>query len=274
MQNGGVDASLEYTQNINDFMIQGRANFTFNRNKKLYDDKPTPVWAYREDVGVPLYQQRGLVAMGLFESEEEVNNSPRQFGGAKPGDIKYKDINGDGIIDTNDEIAIGRTHIPEINYGFGLSMGWRGFDLSFFFSGVGNVTRIIQGGAIWGVGGNIEALGGFFAEVAENRWRPDNPDPNAKYPRMYMAPSQNNTQPSTFFQRDMSFLRLKNAEFGYTIPKNLTKKIGLSTMRLYIQGLNLLTLSKFKMWDPELDTNSGMAYPNMTVVNFGLNVNL
>lgn len=89
-----------------------------------------------------------------------------------------------------------------------------------------------------------------------------------------MAPSQNNTQPSTFFQRDMSFLRLKNAEFGYTIPKNLTKKIGLSTMRLYIQGLNLLTLSKFKMWDPELDTNSGMAYPNMTVVNFGLNVNL
>ena len=274
MQNGGVDASLEYTQNINDFMIQGRANFTFNRNKKLYDDKPTPVWAYREDVGVPLYQQRGLVAMGLFESEEEVNNSPRQFGGAKPGDIKYKDINGDGIIDTNDEIAIGRTHIPEINYGFGLSMGWRGFDLSFFFSGVGNVTRIIQGGAIWGVGGNIEALGGFFSYVAENRWRPDNPDPNAKYPRMYMAPSQNNTQPSTFFQRDMSFLRLKNAEFGYTIPKNLTKKIGLSTMRLYIQGLNLLTLSKFKMWDPELDTNSGMAYPNMTVVNFGLNVNL
>lgn len=274
MQNGGIDASLEYTQNINDFMIQGRANFTFNRNKKLYDDAPTPVWPYREDVGVPLYQQRGLVALGLFESEEEVENSPRQFGGAKPGDIKYKDINGDGIIDTNDEIAIGRTHIPEINYGFGLTMGWKGFDLSFFFSGVGNVTRIMQGGAIWGQGGNIMALGGFFADVAEKRWRLDNPNPNAEYPRMYTAPSQNNTQPSTFYQRNMSFLRLKNAEFGYTIPKELTKKIGLSTMRFYVQGLNLLTFSKFKLWDPELDTNSGMAYPNMTVVNFGLNVNL
>lgn len=274
MQNGGIDASLEYTQNINDFTIQGRANFTFNRNKKLYDDAPTPVWAYREDVGVPLYQQRGLVALGLFESEEEVQNSPGQFGGAKPGDIKYKDINGDNIIDTNDEIAIGRTHIPEINYGFGVTMGWKGFDLSFFFSGVGNVTRIMQGGAIWGQGGNIMALGGFFADVAEKRWRLDNPNPNAEYPRMYTAPSQNNTQRSTFYQRDMSFLRLKNAELGYTIPKSLTKKIGLSTMRFYMQGLNLLTFSKFKLWDPELDTNSGMAYPNMTVVNFGLNVNI
>lgn len=274
MMNGGVDASLEYNQTIGDFMIQGRANFTFNRNKKLYDDAPTPVWAYREDVGVPFGQDRGLIALGLFESEEEIQNSPRQFGGVKPGDIKYKDINGDRIIDSNDEIAIGRTKYPEFNYGFGVTMGWKGFDLSLFFSGVGHVTRFIGGSAIYGQAGNILPLGGFFAEVAEGRWTLDNPDPHAKYPRMYMSPSENNRRNSTFYQRDMSFLRLKNAEFGYTIPKNITNKAGLSTVRLYVQGLNLLTFSKFKMWDPELDTTSGMSYPNMTVVNFGLNVNL
>ena len=272
----GFDGHFAYKQKINRVNLTVRGNFTYSKNEILEKDEENTVYPYQTEAGYRVNQAKGLIALGLFKDYDDIRNSPQQtaWGKVQPGDIKYKDINGDGIIDTNDEIAIGRTHIPEINYGFGLSMGWRGFDLSFFFSGVGNVTRIIQGGAIWGVGGNIEALGGFFAEVAENRWRPDNPDPNAKYPRMYMAPSQNNTQPSTFFQRDMSFLRLKNAEFGYTIPKNLTKKIGLSTMRLYIQGLNLLTLSKFKMWDPELDTNSGMAYPNMTVVNFGLNVNL
>lgn len=280
MKNQGIDASLEYNQQINEFTIQARANFTFNRNKKLYDDKPTPVWAYQEDAGLPYLQQKGLIALGLFESEEDIATSPKQnFGTVRPGDIKYKDINGDGVIDAYDKVAIGRTDVPEINYGFGASIGWRGFDLSLFFQGVGNVTNFISGSPIYGQSGNILVLGQIYSDVADNRWSLSNPDPNAKYPRLSMALNENNRQNSTYNQRDMSFLRLKNAEFGYTVPRKITSRIGLSTVRFYIQGLNLLTFSKFNLWDPEIsegfdNANYGKKYPQMRVVNFGLNVNI
>lgn len=280
MKNQGIDASLEYNQQINEFTIQARANFTFNRNKKLYDDKPTPVWAYQEDAGLPYLQQKGLIALGLFESEEDIATSPKQnFGTVRPGDIKYKDINGDGVIDAYDKVAIGRTDVPEINYGFGASIGWRGFDLSLFFQGVGNVTNFISGSPIYGQSGNILVLGQIYSDVADNRWSLSNPDPSAKYPRLSMALNENNRQNSTYNQRDMSFLRLKNAEFGYTVPRKITSRIGLSTVRFYIQGLNLLTFSKFKLWDPEIsegfdNANYGKKYPQMRVVNFGLNVNI
>lgn len=275
MKNQGIDASLEYTETLNDFLIQGRANFTFNRNKKLYDDRPTPVWAYQAEAGTPFLQQRGLVALGLFESEEDIANSPTQlFGDVRPGDIKYKDINGDGAVDTYDMVPIGRTHIPEMTYGFGVSMKYKGFDLSGFFQGVGNVTRIIGAEPIFGPSGNILVAGQLFSEVADMRWTPRNPDPNARYPRMSLAYNENNRHASTYYQRNMSYLRLKNAEIGYTLPKRLVQKARFSTVRFYIQTVNLFTFSKFKMWDPELDTNYGAIYPQMKVVNFGLNINI
>lgn len=273
MQNQGVDASLEYAQAFNEFSIQGRANFTYNRNKKLYDDTPTPVWAYQQQVGKPLSQQMGLIALGLFESEEDIANSPVQkFGTVRPGDVKYRDINGDAVVDAYDVVAIGLNHIPEINYGFGLSMGYKGLDLSVFFHGVDNVTRVISGSPLRGEMGSILQNGQIYAEVADNRWSISNPNPNALYPRMSASYNENNLQSSTFFQRDMSFLRLKNAEIGYELPKSLTQNFGLSTVRLYCQGVNLLTMSKFKMWDPELGTNYGNIYPQMRVVSFGLNI--
>ena len=126
--------SLEYeTQIDQDWYISARGNFIFNRNKRLYDDAPTPMWTYRSNAGFPQGQLRGLIAMGLFESEEDLANSPQQtFGETRVGDIKYRDINSDGIIDDNDEVAIGYTTIPEINYGFGVSTRWRNFDVSVF----------------------------------------------------------------------------------------------------------------------------------------------
>lgn len=273
MQNRGVDASLEYSQNIGDFIIQGRGNFTYNRNKKLYDDKPTPVWPYQAETGKPHQQQQGLIALGLFESREDIANSPEQkFGDVRPGDIKYKDINGDGIIDAYDVVAIGKTHIPEINYGFGTSMSWKGIDLSLFFHGVENVTRVIGGGPLYGHSGNILVYGQIYEEVAEKRWKPSNPNPNAEYPRLSMVQNTNNARSSTFFQRDMSFLRLKHSEIGYTFPKDFTEKLGSSSVRLYMQAVNLFTRSSFKLWDPELGTNYGGIYPQMRTLNFGLNV--
>lgn len=273
MQNQGVDASLEYSHNTENVTMRVRGNFTYNRNKKLYDDRPTPIWAYQTEVDQRLYQQRGLVAMGLFQSEDEIASSPAQkFSTVKPGDIKYKDINGDGVIDSYDYIAIGDTHIPEVNYGFGASVGYKGFDLSVFFHGVDNVTRIIGGGPLYGQSGNILVYGQIYSDVADKRWSIRNPDPNAEYPRLSMVENRNNTQSSTYWQRDMSFLRLKNLEFGYNLPSKWTDPIKMSSIRLYIQGQNVFTFSKFKLWDPELGTSYGGIYPQMRVFNFGLNV--
>ncbi|MBN2660146.1 MAG: SusC/RagA family TonB-linked outer membrane protein, partial [Tannerellaceae bacterium] len=214
--------------------------------------------------------------LGLFESEADIANSPKQTfnDSLVPGDIKYKDINGDGMINDYDRVAVGYTTIPEINYGFGVSAGWKGIDLSVFFQGVDNVSRFIGGSSIYGQLGSILVNGQIFSDVADKRWTLENPDPNAEYPRLSMLDRPNNKQQSTYWLRDMSFVRLKNAEIGYTIPKRITQKIGSSTVRVYIQGVNLLTFSKFKLWDPELATGNGGIYPQMRTVCFGLNINL
>ena len=275
MRNQGFDMSLEFDKNINkDLWISARGNFTYNRTKKLYDDKPDQIWKYQNKAGFANNQQFGLIAEGLFESEEDIANSPKQdFGTVRVGDIKYRDINGDGVVNTFDQVAIGYTTVPEINYGFGVSLGWKGLDVSVFFSGVGHVTRIIGGYNLYGGASNYIRQGQIFADVAENRWSLANPDPNAKYPRMSTTRMENNLQKSTYWQRDMSFLRLKNAEIGYTLPKAWTKKAGLSTVRFYLQGVNLLTFSDFDLWDPELEADYGNQYPTVRTVTLGVNLN-
>ena len=275
MKNQGYDMTLEYDHTFaGGFFLSARANYSFNRNKILYNDLPDQVWKYQNTAGFAFQQQRGLIAEGLFESEDEIAAWPTQkFGTVRPGDIKYRDVNGDGVVDTFDKVAIGYTTIPEINYGFGLSIGWKGFDASVFFSGAAHVTRIISGNNLFGATADIKYEGQIFADVARNHWRPDNPDANAPYPRLALENITNNQQASTFWQKDMSFLRLKNAEIGYTLPKNISGKIGLSTTRIYLQGVNLLTFSRFKLWDPELATANGSAYPNIKSYSIGVNIN-
>ena len=274
MRNQGFDISAEYNKQFGEWFVSARGNFTYNRNRKEYDDKPTPIWPYQSEAGFAYLQQRGFIALGLFESEDDIANSPTQtFGSVRPGDIKYKDINGDNIIDAYDKVAIGYSYIPEINYGFGASASWRGIDASIFFQGVGHITRQLGGASFYGASENIWDKGQIYAEVADNRWTVENPDPNAMYPRMGVTKPENNQQASTYWQRDCSFIRLKNAEVGYTFPKRWYKSAGISAIRLYAQGNNLLTFSKFKLWDPELETANGDRYPQMRTVAVGLNVN-
>lgn len=275
MKNQGFDMSLEFDHSFNkDFSISARGNFTYNRNKKLYDDKPDQIWKYQNLAGFANNQQFGLIAEGLFESEEDIANWPKQdFGTVRPGDIKYRDVNGDGVVNTFDKVAIGYTLVPEINYGFGASVKWKGIDVSVFFSGVGHVTRIIQGQNLFGASSTILRMGQIFEDVAKNRWTLDNQNPNAPYPRLSLNKVDNNQQLSTYWQRDMSFLRLKDAEIGYTLPESMTKKWGLSKIRFYIQGKNLITFSDFKLWDPEVNANYGNVYPLIRTFAIGANVN-
>ena len=275
MQNSGFDMTLEYDHTFPiGLLVSARANYSFNRNKILYNDQPDQIWKYQNTAGFAFQQQFGLIAEGLFKDEAEIAEWPTQkFGSVSPGDIKYRDINGDGVVDTYDKVAIGYTVVPEINYGFGVSLGYKGFDASVFFSGVGHVTRIITGNNLFGATADIKYEGQIFADVARNRWTPENPDVNAPYPRLALENVTNNQQASTFWQKDMSFMRLKNAELGYTLPRKLTGKIHMSTARIYIQGVNLLTFSKFKLWDPELATANGSAYPNIRSFSIGINLN-
>ena len=274
MQNQGVDMGLQYEQKFGDLYLSARGNFTFNRNKRLYDDQAPLDWTYQNLTGFAQGQQRGLIAEGLFESQDDIDTWPKQtFSPVRPGDIKYRDINGDGVVNTFDAVAIGYTTIPEINYGFGVSVGWKGFDASIFFQGVDHVTRIISGFNLFGASSQIEKLGQIYEDVALNRWTLSNQNPDAPYPRLSLNKVENNQQASTYWLRDMSFLRLKNAEIGYTIPKKLSKKVGLSTVRIYAQGVNLLTFSKFKLWDPELNASYGNVYPTMRTVTFGAQLN-
>ena len=275
MQNSGFDTSgqFEYTF-ANGLNISMRGNYTFNRNKRVYDDKPSQVWAYQNTAGFANGQQRGLIAEGLFMSEAEIAAWPTQtFGSVAPGDIKYRDINGDGQVDAYDVVSIGYTSVPEINYGFGLSLGWKGIDASVFFSGMAHVTRIIGGYNLYGgAATNVKVQGQIFADVAEKSWSVTH-TADAEYPRFATETPANNLRASTFWQKDMSFLRLKNAELGYTLPKKMTERAGLSAVRVYMQGVNLLTFSKFKLWDPELSSSYGNVYPLTRNVSLGLNLN-
>ncbi|MGM9738205.1 MAG: SusC/RagA family TonB-linked outer membrane protein [Candidatus Cryptobacteroides sp.] len=272
--NRGVDSQIEVNRKFGHFNVSLRGNFTYSRSEMVNDAKPVWNYAYREWKGRPIDQQMGLIAEGLFRSQEEIDNSPVQtYGTVRVGDIRYRDLNNDGVINKNDITSIGRTQIPEITYGFGASLQWKSLDVSFLFQGVANTTIQLSGYAIHPFSANQHATSGFYKYIYDNCWRLDNQDPNAEFPRNDTFNNTNNEQASTFWQRDGSFLRLKNAMIGYTLPRACANKIRFDSIRFYLSGVNLLTFSKFKMYDPELGSGQGAGYPPTRVINFGINFN-
>lgn len=278
-KNRGVDVQVEGTKRLGEVKLSLRGNFTFSRSEVINNAQPKPVYDYLSEIGLPIDQQFGLIAEGLFQTEEEIANSPTPSGLVRVGDIKYKDTNEDGIINELDYVPIGRSWLPEINYGFGFTLQYRNFDLSALFQGVGNVTMFLNGAAVWPFSNNDIKVSNFYKYVYDNTWTLENPDFDAEFPRVGTIKSTNNTQyTSTFWQRDMSYLRLKNLTLGYTMPQRIMSKAHMSQMRIYVQGLNLLTFSKFKMFDPEIGAGSsssaagqGAVYPPSRMITLGLN---
>ena len=275
VKNKGFELQGEYLKNFSsDLSVSVRGNFIFARNILINDAAPTWNYAYRDRKGRPVGQQFGLIAEGLFSSEEEIANSPKPFEqGIRVGDIKYRDMNGDGVINNFDEVAIGHSWMPEINYGFGASVMYKQLDLSFLFQGVGQVTTMFGGQAMQPFSGTGPAAAGFFLDVYENRWRADNPNPNAKYPRPSAIENQNNGLRSNFWQSDASYIRLRNATLGYTVNKSLSNRLRMRQLRFYASGHNLLTFSKIKLFDPEIENSQGAGYPPTRIISFGLNAN-
>jgi tonB-linked outer membrane protein, susC/ragA family len=260
VKNKGVDLSLEYNHAFRpDILLSVRGNFTYAANELVEKDEPRQLFPYQSEIGLPLNMPYGLIAEGLFKDEADIENSPKQtYVQVKPGDIKYKDMNGDNVIDDFDMTYLGNPEVPQIVYGFGASLNYKKVDISLFFQGVAKTSIVMS---------SIHPFGEYqfnvYDFIAKDYWSETNPNPNAAYPRLSDASNTNNSARSDFWIRNGAFLRLKNAEIGFTHK----------FLRVYVSGTNLLTFSKFKYWDPEVGSGSGLSYPTLRVVNVGLQLN-
>ena len=240
-------------------------NYSFARNKIIEKPESPQAYDYLYATGRRVGQPFGYVALGLFQSEEEILESPSQFGvPLYPGDIKYMDVNGDGVIDTNDRYPIGFTDVPEMFYSFKFGFNYKRFDFSCLFQGAANVTYNFQTST------NIPFNNERSTPIVQwlDRWTPENRD--ASLPRIsYSRPGNNNYQTNTFWQNNGNYLRLKNLEVGYRLPENWVSVIGAENARFYVNGTNLLTWDHVPVYDPE---NTNARYPLMRVINFGVKV--
>lgn len=280
----GIDISVDYNKFFkNGLWTTLRGNFTYATNEiTLYDEPNYPDNEYyRSRVGYSFDQVWGYVAERLFVDDDEVANSPSQKFGDIPvaaGDIKYRDINGDGQITEADKIPIGYPTRPEINYGFGGTIGYKNFDFSFFFQGSARSSIFIDPASISpfvmksdpGYEGNQN---GLLRVIANDHWSEDNRNLYAFWPRLSDRINENNTQVSTWWMRNGAMLRLKSLEIGYNLPEKAARKIGMRQLRVYLNASNLFVISGFKLWDPEMGGN-GLGYPLQRVYNIGLTIGL
>jgi hypothetical protein len=259
-----------------------RGTFTYAKNEITEQDEPLGViGTNRSRTGHPIGQIFGLIDDGLFTDDDFVTNESGElelapgipkhtFAPVRPGDIKYKDINDDGVINSLDECPIGGTVDPQIVYGFGASILYKQIDFSFFFQGNGKTYRVIGGNNF--IPGSGDGSMGNIYDNYKDRWTVDNPSQDAFWPRLSSYNHANNTQSSTWWLKDMSMLRLKNIEIGYSFPKQTVLPNYIKSARIFLAGSNLLQFSKFKLWDPEIGFSNGLRYPIMKSASIGLEI--
>lgn len=280
----GFDGNFAYDQQLGQVHLTVRGNMTYSKSLIGDYDEENSVYPYQNQHGYRVGQVRGLIAEGLFKDYDDIRNSPKQeFGVVQPGDIKYKDVNGDGVVNGGDVCAIGATSTPNLIYGLGTSVQWKNFDFNLHFQGAGKSTFLIYGKCVYAFSEN--QWGNIFKGMLDDRWVDAetatqlgiaaNEDVNASYPRLSYGGNANNYQASTYWLRDGRYLRLKNLDFGYTLPKTLVNQMHINSLRFYVSGTNLLLLSKkFDTWDPESLQPRGEDYPITKAVTVGLQINL
>ena len=292
IENKGFDGTIEYNKRINkDWVIALRGNVTFNKDKWIQGELPEQKYEWMNQYGRNINGAKGYVAEGLF-TQAEIDDMARweslsaankaitpkpfasQFGTVKAGDIKYKDLNNDGQIDAYDQTYISRGDVPTTVYGFGFTVGWKDLSVGMMFQGVAGAERVLNGSSINPFNGG-GGSGNLYSNI-DDRWTEENPDQNAFYPRLSYGSettsSINNFQKSTWWVRNMNFLRLKTLQLSYNLPKPWVNKVHLKNAAVYVMGTNLFTLSRFKLWDPELNTDNGASYPNTTSYSVGINL--
>ena len=270
MKSWGVDGSLSYTQPFNkDTYLVFRTNLTLSKNKVLAFEEPTINYPYKTAVGYEIWIQRGLIAEGLFKDEEDIANSPvHSFSTVRPGDIKYRDVNGDGRINDDDMVPLKHNGDPGLNYGFAAEFNWKNWNINIFFEGLGMLSGFYGGSGYYPFAGG--ATGNVLSMVADqkNRWTPESisgdpatENPNARFPRLTYGHNANNNRASTFWMVDGDYLRLKNVQISYTMKNDFLERIGLQSATLSIIGDNLHVWDKVKLYDPAQFKDQGRKYP-------------
>ena len=259
--NKGFDFTVTYKDNIRDFKYSVSLNGGYAKNKIDFWDEAPGAPDYQRSTGHPMNTGLYYVADGVFVDDVEVNKFPH-WSGARSGDIIFKDVNGDGVIDANDRIRIDKSNVPSFTGGVNISMQYKGFDLSALFQAATGAVNYI----------NTESgeIGNFLQSFADGRWTPENP--NNQHPRTFNRGNEywasNN---NTYFLKKTDYLRLKNLQIGYSISQNINQKLGIQLLRFYVSGYNLLTYSPdYKDFDPEASAGSGQSYPLQRVVTAGL----
>jgi len=273
----GIDIAVDYQKRFaKDWWAQGRATFTYAVSKVLVNEEPIYTANNKNltHVGQSISAIYGLIAERMFIDQVEVNNSPTQFGNVLAGDLKYRDVNGDGKVSIADFVSMGYPSVPEIQYGFGFSVGYKNFDISAFFQGTARVSFQIDPIAI----SPFYAQHGLLKAISDSYWSESHRNSYAFWPRLNInsdpvvtprVPTYNNNYASSWWLRSGAFMRLKSAEIGYNVPESSLRKLHLANARVYINGINLLTFSSFKTWDPEMGA-SGLGYPIQRVTNVGV----
>lgn len=277
--NRGFELVLTHRNKIKDFNYYVKGNVSWARNRILKRIEDADVPLYKRRTGKRLGSTLGFVATGLFQSEEEIAHSAVFEGSTntKPGDVKLKDINGDGRITWDqDMVPISRSSTPEMMYGLNIGGDWKGFDFNMFWQGAAMFDVDLCGVYDSGVRDNTFYTTPFYDQgntpyyLVENSWTPEHT--NAKYPRLGIEGRDNGGKFSSWWIKDGTYLRLKTAQIGYTLPKNITNKIGFGKIRAYVSGSNLLTFCGLDYLDPEMPSVNQGYYPQQRTYEFGLNL--
>ena len=260
VRNTGVELAFTHRNQVNDFKYSTSFNFSYIHNEITdLSGGDTP----GRSVGDPVDNIYGYVCDGIFKSQEEIDNSPKQVWGAQPGDLKYRDLDGNKTVDQNDRQSLGTT-FPKINFGLRLNFEYKNFDLTALLQGAGMVKGIVKDEI-----GKAFYNGGKVTDSWLDRWTPENPD--ATYPRLTISSSSRNYMTSSFWAQNASYLKLRNLQIGYTLPQNILTNTGLSKLRLYCSIDNLFTITGFDGLDPEMITTKTY-YPLTRNYSFGVNV--
>jgi TonB-linked SusC/RagA family outer membrane protein len=270
----GLDLSMEYRKTFRrNAWLRARGNFTYATSELKVNEEPLYPDKYRSRVGQPLSQVFGLIAERLFVDDQEVANSATQNFGQRVygGDIKYRDVNRDGVINEADYVPIGLPTTPEIIYGVGFTVGVKNFEMSCFFQGSARSSFWIDSYSTSPFVLNGGGQHGLLQAIADDHWSESNRNLYAFWPRLSDYFVNNNTRASTWWMRSGNFLRLKTAEVAYNLPDALLRRLHMNNSRIYVNALNLFVISKFKLWDPEMG-GAGLGYPVQRVYNMGINI--
>lgn len=262
LRNRGVDFMLNYNNSAGAFTYGLGINGGYSKNEVIFNDEPANTFPWQSVTGRPYDTRMMYKAIGVFEDQAAVDAYPH-WSGARPGDIRFEDVNNDGKIDADDRIRLENNTIPRFQGGLTVTAGYKGFDFNVLFQGAAGAYSYIRT--------QSGDFGNYLQDFADGRWTTENP--NSEKPRTFNREDEYwISQDNTYWFRNTNYVRLKNIQLGYTLPTTVISKVGMRTARVYANAINLITWDSFKVFDPETDNQDGTVYPQKVTFNFGVNI--